>query len=229
MAESIETATRSELALVRANMLALANTHFLELPNEAFCQRLLAPDYRNQMRALARNNDVIAPLREGASLITRYLDAHEEDDIEEFSLQLARDRTRLYRGASPSNVLPYPCEAVWSGAEGKDAALLVQRVVADYRACGFAPSPDLHERADYIGVELEFIRQLALREAECASQGDEETAQQLFDEQRDFFNQHLSWVPVFAHKAMDSARTDFYRGHLSLVLAIYEECATDFA
>jgi TorA maturation chaperone TorD len=101
----------------------------------------------------------------------------------------------------------------------------VLKALADvYVAAGMAMSSDARERLDYIGIELEFLRMLALRELEAWEAGQEANAKSLLRQQSKFVGEHLvHWVPAFVERALTQAETDFYRGHMRMLLGFLDD------
>jgi TorA maturation chaperone TorD len=105
---------------------------------------------------------------------------------------------------------------VWSRTV-KDYSVL-QAVAGKYREAGLEPSADARERVDYMGLEMDFLRELALREAAAWDAGEQETARSLLASQQAFLSQHLGdWAPDFIAKALEYVETDFYKGHLLMM------------
>lgn len=206
------------LAAGRASFSAFLSTHFLNLPDEPFVEQLRSDGYRQVLESLLAGEDDLHPdIAEGARLMHAYLSANREMGPAALSQALGVDRTRLYRGISPTYSPPPPYEAVWSAELGEPAGLL-QRIAAIYHQSGLDQAPGVNERLDYIGIELAYMEYLAQEEAGAREAGDEGHAADLLEEQRSFFREHLTpWVPRFVEKALEFAHTDFYRGHLLML------------
>lgn len=92
-----------------------------------------------------------------------------------------------------------------------------------YQRAGVELVSKCHERLDYLGVELDFMRLLAEREAAAWEANDEAAAARLYMMQKQFFDEHLSgWTLRFVEKALESVRTDFYRAHLRMLEGLIE-------
>jgi TorA maturation chaperone TorD len=77
---------------------------------------------------------------------------------------------------------------------------------------------------DYLGVELAYLEALARREAASRASRHAGRAARWHDRQRRFLAEHLGpWFPVYARQAAESARTDFYRGYLLILVGFVEE------
>jgi len=207
----------AEIARSRASFCAFVNAHFTTLPDPGFVERIRSEEIISALGALADDHVLHTDVTTGASLMLGYLRSTAHVEPSELSEKLGVDRTRLYRGLAPNYGPPPPCEAVWS-RRSADTTVVLQELAAIYRESGMAISPEARERLDYIGVELDYQRQLALREAEAWQAGDDQKAGELLRRQADFLSEHMGqWVPPFIEKALSMAETDFYRGHLVML------------
>ncbi len=205
------------LARARATFSSFVNAHFLNLPDEEFVQQLRSAEHRLVLGQLQDSGTLHPDISEGARLMDSYLEQQLGLNDKELSEALGVDRTRLYRGVSPTYGPPPPYEAVWS-REGNNAPALLQKIASIYRKHGLAQAPDAAERLDYIGIELAFIQELAQEEAEAWEAGEADRARSLLAGQSAFIREHLiNWVPAFIETALEFAGTDFYRGHLRLL------------
>ena len=206
----------ANIARTRAAFYSFLSVHFTTLPDQAFVERMRGEDMSSMLEALVNDESVEADITAGASLMRDHLNKTRNVEMSELSQALGVDRTRLYRGLSPSYGPPPPYEMVWSKTR-QDVGLLVD-LAGTYREMGLSPSPDVSERMDYIGVELDFMRELALREAAAWESNSPESAAKLLESQHVFLDAHLrEWVPFFVDKALEQAETDFYRGHLHML------------
>jgi TorA maturation chaperone TorD len=81
---------------------------------------------------------------------------------------------------------------------------------ARYGAAGL--NLTLHEPADHIAVELEFMHFLAALASKAVERGDGEEAGRLADEERRFLTEHVgAWAPTFCAAVERGAETRFYR------------------
>jgi TorA maturation chaperone TorD len=100
--------------------------------------------------------------------------------------------------------------------KGQDTSVL-QNIAATLRDAGLARGPLATDRIDYIGVALDYMREIARREAESWESGAREVAIQSVKLQHAFVAEHLGWVSAFVDKALEQVGTDFYRGHLLML------------
>jgi TorA maturation chaperone TorD len=207
----------AEMARARASVLAFLNLHFTTLPDAAFVAHVRSQEYTAALEALAADDGLPAEMTAGAGLMMGFIRSKIDMETPKFSDELGVDRTRLYRGVSPTYGPPPPYEAVW-GKGVTNVAATLQEVAGIYRLWGMVISPDAKERLDSIGVELDYLNQLALREAEAWEAGQAEQARELLQAQEQFLVAHVGdWAPAFVEKALTKAETDFYRGHLMML------------
>ncbi|MBE7417550.1 MAG: molecular chaperone TorD family protein [Ideonella sp.] len=98
-----------------------------------------------------------------------------------------------------------------------------------YRAFGLQLAPELHERADHLSVELEFMQFLCLKEAHAAARGEapaaasgepRERVAQCRAAQAKFFAEHLGvWASGFARRLRAVAGSGLYAAAASALEA----------
>ncbi len=206
----------AQLARARAAFLSFLNLHFQVLPDVSFVERVRNGDLTSVLEALKSDPSDDVEIATGASLMEDFIDKTRNVDAAKLSDDLGVDRTRLYRGVAPSYGPPPPYEMVWS-KNVQDISVLTT-IAGIYAEAGLATSPDAHNRVDYIGVELDFVRELASREAAAWESGDADTANKWLKVQSSFMSEHVgAWVPAFIDKAMQQVETDFYKGHMLML------------
>jgi putative dimethyl sulfoxide reductase chaperone len=212
----------ADLARARASFYAFLDIHFLELPGGAFVSALRDGQFRGVLKELALGNEIRPEIAEGASLMQAYLDGTKTLDVAELAERLGVDRTRLYRGTSPQAGPPPPYEALWI-REGEECPVL-QELAGIYARGGFRLKADVHERLDYIGIQMNFMERLVTNEISAREAGDPVRVRTTLDEEKGFMQNHLGrWAPKFVLSALDHARTDFYRGHLHMLKGFFEQ------
>ena len=211
--------SHEELAAVagaRAALAAFLNIHFTTLPDEKFVAHLRGPEFGQALEALAAA-DGDAELARGAALMRGFLAEYAGARASDFAEALGVDRTRLYRGVAPGYGPPPPQEAVWD-KRVPDPVEVLKALAAAYVEAGVGMAEQARERLDYIGVELDFLQLLAVREMEAWQAGKENEARRALEQQLRFVREHVGWWwPKFAAEAQEKAQTDFYRGHLTMV------------
>ena len=149
--------------------------------------------------------------RDGLKLIASYRSKIADREDEEVLAELAVDRTRILRGTGHAGMLP-PYEAIYRrNRESGNSILEVKRF---YRKAGILPDETVLESLDYLCVELDFMKQLCLREQELRLKGEGFEEVVLLEEE--FLRLHLGgWVGEFCRAIAKHALTNFYRaiGH----------------
>jgi TorA maturation chaperone TorD len=204
------------IAKTRADFYSFLNLHFSIIPDIAFVEQLYNGELNTALNALVNDESMEPEITTGARLMSDFLESHRGDEKNKLSEILGVDRTRLYRGVAQGYGPPPPYEMVWSKlAQGYEVLMIV---AGEYRKAGLEPSADARERVDYIGLEMDFMRELALREATAWESDEIETARNLLTSQLAFLDEHLgAWAPYFIEKALEQSETDFYRGHLKMI------------
>ncbi|EHQ90617.1 TorD/DmsD family molecular chaperone [Desulfosporosinus youngiae] len=173
---------------------------------------------QDYLRSLSENQLVSAfpfqeedpELAEGTAKVQDYLNTQDVLSAEGYD-RLHWDYTRLFIG-------PYSLPAPpWESAYLNKDKLLFQeetrRVRLAYLKYGFLPKHYQQEADDHLGLELDFMYQLANLTVEKAVVGDLDGFKELLQDQADFLEQHLLlWVPAFAKNVRLSANTGFYQG-----------------
>ena len=81
-----------------------------------------------------------------------------------------------------------------------------------YNAFGFELSQESHQRPDFIGTELEFVKLLLLKRAYAIEQGWEDKAKICEDAETEFFREHIEWwIPTMCEKLREASKCAFYR------------------
>ena len=126
--------------------------------------------------------------------------------------ELAVDRTRILRGTGHADMKP-PYEGLYrKDARFEDSVLGLMKF---YRKAGLVPDETVTDAADYLCVELDFMKQLCLREQTLRlREGDiRETIAQTLVLEEEFLRVHLGdWIGEFCSAVEKHASTDFYRG-----------------
>jgi TorA maturation chaperone TorD len=208
----------SELATYarsRAGLYSAAALHFNTVMDGHFVDTIRSPQFKLMLETIGDGEESEDLLTLGAVLMAVFIEKTRSEDRQQLADRLGAERTRLYRGLS-AQYEPPPYEALWTAA--KEETQLLGGLTDMYRAAGVALDAERPERADYLGVELDFMRVLAEQEAAAWESEHEEQAARLFEAQQQFFNEHLaSWVPDYAAKVSGAAQSDFYRAQLRML------------
>jgi TorA maturation chaperone TorD len=153
-------------------------------------------------------------LRDGAGLAASYRSHLSVEGPERALHELSVDRTGLIGGTWDGRLRP-PYERLYTAGPDSGGRVL-SSVRTFYRKGGLLLEDDAGEAWDFLFVELDFMKRLCLLEAEAWSPGgDGNTTQSL---ELRFLSEHPGrWTGVYCAIAGRYARTDFYRGFLTVL------------
>jgi putative dimethyl sulfoxide reductase chaperone len=218
MTRTSSTKELADIALGRAAFYEFLVTVFEHLPDKELHGKIRDGElesFLSNWRGLGDRG-----FRSGLDRISSYgvsLRARADDDI---LAELSVDRTKILRGTGHVDMKP-PYEGLYKkGARFGDSVLGVKQF---YRKAGLVPDETVSDSADYLFVELDFMRQLCLREEALRLREGEasETIAKTIALQEEFLRLHLgNWVGEFCSAAEKHASTDFYRG-FALILDAY--------
>ena len=214
---------RQMLAQARSSFCAFLGLHFMQLPDEELIRQVRGTEFQDLLIALVQDENTHPEISQGAQEMLSFLEQSGDIPTKQLLESLGVDRTRLYRGVSPSYGPPPPYEAVWMPGVVKMTDLL-QEIAAIYQSRGLAPAPDANERLDYAGIELAYIERLAQEEASHWAAGEINLALESLAKQEEFLLAHIAiWTPRFVETALEHARTGFYRGHLHMLRGFIQD------
>lgn len=202
---------RADLTLGRARMYGLLAVIFGGLPDKTLTTALRGSELDGLLEIFCKIDAV--GLRSGADLVRSYWVGMGPESDDALCNDLAVDRTRILRSTGHAD-LKAPYEGAYKG-HPETVALEIKKF---YRLTGFLPDETISESPDYIGIELDFMRQLCRREYQQWSAA-ADVNQTVVDEER-FIREHLgSWTGEYVTRAKKCARTDFYQGFLMILEA----------
>ena len=183
-----------------------------------FLAALFRQEIDSRMLCELRSPVVAASLAEaGVALGPRIAEGPESEVLEELAVEYAA----LFLGPG-EHVSPY--QSVY--AEGGKGTLWGEQTVAVRRyieAAGFEYSGTHAGIPDHLSVELEFMSELARREAEAWARGEPAAAANCLEYQQEFMAQHLgSWVFRFCERVVETAGLPFYRDVATLTAAFLD-------
>jgi len=212
----------AEGARAQAGMYSFLANLFNQRPNLEFVKRLreLGPD---GFSFDVGQGEISAEVKHGLQEMASFIDETQgwsEDKVEQ---ELAVDWTRLFRGVSPGYGPPPPYEGVYSEGVGSPADVL-QAIVQVYHKYSVDVDEKAANRPDYFGIELDFLRHLSESEARAWEEEDEQKALGYQTAQQEFLSNHLGkWAGKFCERALEEAKTEFYRGFLRLTQSVLKE------
>ena len=209
-----ERASRAGIAGARAKIYDLLLGMFSHLPDQQLLSKIRGDDLKNVLNTLTEFNS--ARCRSGLDLIHSYQSSIESRPDDEVLTELSVDRTKILRGTGHPDLKP-PYEGLYK--EGREVGQSLIEVKRFYREAGMLPDETVHEPPDYICVELDFMRQLCLREQDqWRSDGD---VSKVIATEETFLTEHLgSWIGEFCQQVERHALTDFYRGFALILEAV---------
>ncbi len=201
------------LAQVRSKTYGFLSSAYLQIPERQFVARLISQEISSLCSAFPATGGLPGEVEKGLKDIARFVEVSRFRDPDEVCLSLSADRTRLLRGIKPGYSPPPPYESVYRDGEGNLMGRSAMEVAREYAGDGIAISDECREPPDHIGLELDFMRFLAEKEAECWEQEEPARALTYLDKERHFLREHLAlWVSDFCDRVVDMAALDFYRG-----------------
>jgi TorA maturation chaperone TorD len=209
------TATKgADVAAGRAAFYDLLVAIFGHLPDLGLVAKIERGDFQTFLARCCELEQ--GRLDSGLRMVTAYQDGIKGRPGEEVLTELSVDRTRILRGTGHPDLKP-PYEGLYRREENiGDSVLEIRRF---YRKAGLLPDETVRESADYLCVELDFMKELCLRER--SGWLDDSGVGETVAREEEFLRRHLSaWVGDFCAAAEKHALTDFYRG-FSLVLEAF--------
>jgi TorA maturation chaperone TorD len=208
---AISVTAGAEVASGRAALYELLVTVFRRLPDHDLLEKIGKGDFQHLLvRFSELDND---RLNSGVRLLTAYRSSLQGRAEEEVLTELSVDRTRILRGTGHPDLKP-PYEGLYRRRKEMGDSLL--EIIRFYRAAGLLPENTNQESADYLLVELDFMKQLCLRERKTwlNNGGLKET----ITHEETFLKEHLGrWAGDFCLAVEKHGATDFYKG-FSLIL-----------
>jgi len=210
MRNAVETEKPFAVAQARRCVYEMLSGFFLELPDQKTVNSIFAPDFDSRLSTVASVFET-GEIREGLSLISKFISSFKNESQEEILKRMSIDRTRLFRGISEKHSPPPPYESFYR--EQRPSGETSADVCRFYSRLGVTLLEGWTESPDYLGVEIDFMRLLCLGEEEAWLNHQPEKALKLLRASADFLNKHLlKWAPRFFEKMVEMADLDFYRG-----------------
>lgn len=163
-------------------------------PTEEFVESLLSGEIRFPTEGIDDDLDA------GFERLRAFIDANEGRPVEEVQTELNREYTRIFVGPRPPVTAHESYYREDMDYLGKGKAM----VESSYGAAGWKPPESYPEEADYVAVELAFLR----RQIERQRTGAEEA----FGYERVFLDEHLdAWVDDFVEDVLEKTDNGLYR------------------
>ena len=202
------------LAARRSRVYEILLLVFVTVDEKELAQFIKRPELAALIDGFMASGD--PELEAGAARVKDYLDAAKTRDPAELTNELAVDRTALLRAPGQGGFKP-PYEGLYLKQKPSGEAPLAVKTF--YRQAGMLPDECVCESPDFLCLELDFMRQLCLKERAARESEDHDPAG-IMRMEYDFLDQHLgAWVGDYVALARDIARTDFFAGFLTLLSA----------
>jgi TorA maturation chaperone TorD len=208
-----------QLAQSRSRFYGFLSALYLRIPNQEFAANLLGDKFLPFLRSITGSDEVPRQMNEGLRLIEEFVTkskGHQQSGLAE---ELGVDWTRLFRGLKRGYGPPPPYESVYREGSEQDGRQTIGDVTKTYREVGAGMGDQSGQRADYIGIELDFMRYLTEKETEGWKKLDYREALKCLTSEKDFLAKHImQWVQKFCDTVLTEARTDFFRGVARLTI-----------
>lgn len=189
-----------EIYDARLEILDYAIDTLWDVPGESFVENLLGGEIR------VPDKEVNPALDEGFAEVETFIAANEGRSVENVREELATEYTRVFVGPRP----PVLAHETYYRDDTDFLGNGLADVQASYAAAGWTPPAEYPEEADFVVVELAFLRYLIERQR----RGDDET----FGFERVFLDEHLlTWVDAFAADVLKNTDESFYRAGAKVV------------
>jgi putative dimethyl sulfoxide reductase chaperone len=208
----------ADIASGRAAFYGLLIAVFEHLPGQDLLAKIRDGEFERLLASYRELGE--QGIRAGLDKISTYQIAIRERPEEDVLTKLSVDRTRILRGTGHKDMKP-PYEGLYKKGTGFGDSVLGVKLF--YRRSGLVPDESVSDSADYLCVELDFMKQLCLREEALRLREGEfgETIAETIVLQEEFLRLHLgNWVGDFCSAVEKHASTDFYRG-FALILDAY--------
>lgn len=138
-----------------------------------------------------------------------FLEKSDKDLIEGLAVEYAGLFLGPGKHISPHESVHHEREDGKGGQLWGDSTVEVRKFI---ESAGFEYQPEYKGIPDHISVELEFMQQVTLSEAQAWKDEDKEKALYCRQIEKKFIEEHLiCWVPIFCEKVIQQAELPFYR------------------
>ena len=187
----------AKMAGARASLYDLLVKIFNHLPDEDLLKKIEGRVFEDMFSGFS-----------GMEHIKSYRSQMAKKSQEDILTELSVDRTKILRGTGPKELKP-PYEGCYK--KDCDMGSAAIKVRSFYRTAGMLPDESVPESPDYLCVELDFMKNLCLREKEQWLSG--EDASEILATEECFLTEHLGcWIGDFCSVTKEYAMTDLYRG-----------------
>jgi TorA maturation chaperone TorD len=198
-----------DFAKYRANFYAILSSIYIQIPGEKILSTHWEPVLKLLESTQKGTEKSLQEIKEGLRLVNEYF-LEKNLFNEDVLLNLSRDWTRLFRGVDVKGSLP-PYELLYR--TGKLQGKPAQEIYRLFSKMGIRVPEQWHQPLDYIGVELDFMRLLCIKERDGWEKNQLDSVHEVIEIEKNFLEDHLGlWVPIFCEKMIEQAHEDFFKG-----------------
>ena len=149
-------------------------------------------------------------LKDGYSLMRKYLDNIEASDLED----LAADYAKVFLAAGDATGrAAFPYEAVYVNKKHQVGGSTQMQMHALYLERGLEPDPNVYRTMDdNIGLMLEYMANICDEITAAVEAENKEQVTALVDEQKQFMKKHITnWIYSFTNDVIKFSERDFYK------------------
>ncbi len=208
------------IARDRSELYGMLSSVYIEVPDKKTLELSFVDPLLKLLGAAPKEaKEASHSIAEGNRIIRDYM-RERGRHFEEGALDLAKDWTRLFRGVD-KNGPPPPYESVY--LDGRMQTKSAREVHRLFSRNGIRIPEEWHHPADYIGVELDFMRLLCEKEWRHRNENQLKELREVLEEERAFLEDHLCiWVPIFCKRMLEQARENYFRGIAYLTLGLVQ-------
>ena len=219
IAETVNTELTAQLA-GRALVLSLLGRLFYAAPEADWLQGLADEGVFDDIPFGAQRPEVAA----GLAQLQQWTQHNRGGQLAQHLDILTSDYNRLFVG--PGKIIAPP----WESVQVDDERQLFQEETLAvrnwYRRFGLQAERLYTEPDDHVGLELAFLAHLAQLALAAQAAGDHARLSELLAAERAFLTEHaLRWIPAWANRVVEQARTCLYRGLAQVTAGVLAEVA----
>ncbi len=188
---------KAETAISRGNIYSFLKTVYREEVTIERLQQIKAPEFSETLS------------EQGIELEYDFLNMPEEKLIEDLAVEYAR----LFIGPGP-HISPHESvhhsrdDGDWGQLWGADTVSVKKFIESG----GLEYKSEYTGLPDHISVELEFMQEVTMREAQAWKEKDDDGAVYCLKMEKKFIDEHLAkWAPVFCDRVITESRMNFYK------------------
>lgn len=201
--------TYQDLAKCRLNLYSLLSSVYIQIPQkEIFFLNwdVVFPIFGFPQKGAEKS---FKEMEEGLTLSRNSLQKGNRSFDEQVN-HLSKDWTHLFRGVDLKGPLP-PYESLYRTGRLQDKP--AQEINRLFSSMGIRVPEEWHQPSDYIGIELDFMRLLCLKEQEAWEKNHLHSIHEISEIEKSFLEEHLIlWIPLFCKEMIEKAREDFFKG-----------------